>query len=180
MPKIKPRERTYIVLQGDDFERQRELAQAIEAAAVQASTPSRLGDSRSVREAAKAYDDFMEEARERGQVVPLRMLRPRGAFRALVAEHPARDGNEDDAANGFHSEDFPVALVLASIVREGDFATDADVEEFVDSLSDADFSGIYAEAYKLNEEMQRDPKVSLSSRLGQTSDETSQPPTRLG
>ena len=180
MPKIKPRERIHIVLQGDDFERSRELAAEVQAAAIQAGSPSRLSDSPSVMDAAKAYDDFMAEARERGQAVPLRMLQPRGAFRKMVADHPAREGNEADESNGFHSEDFPVALVLASVVRGGDFATDRDVEEFVDSLSDADFSALYSDAYQLNEEQQRDPKVSLSSRLGQTSDETSPPPTRLG
>ena len=180
MPKIQPRRRIHYVLQPEDFERHRELAMAIEAAAAQAGGPTRLGESQGVREAARAYDEFMAEAKERAIAVPLEMLTPRGAFRALVAEHPAREGNEDDAENGFHSEDFPVALVLASVAREGDFTTSKDVEEFVDSLSDADFNDLYSDAYALNEERQRDPKVSLSSRLGQTSDETSQQPTRLG
>lgn len=179
MPTISARTTTVTLFQGEDFDRELELRKALEAAAVNADNPRRLGDSQTVRQAAEAYDEFVAEAAERGVKVALRSVK-RSVWRELVAKHPPRPDNESDASWGFNEEGMADDLVPLSVLTGDEFRNQQDVDDFLDDLSDADYSALYSAAVRLNQAQGPDPKVSLSSRLALTGDETSQQPTKLG
>jgi hypothetical protein len=178
--------RTSVVplFQGDDLDPLSDLLAAVEQAAIKA--PRRLGDDTSVQEATRAYDDFVEEALTRAVKVTIGAL-PRKQWRDLVIANPPREDNEGDQARGFNRETMGDAVVYyvdamkgARTVVKVDPEPDEGIAAFLDSLSDGDFSKLYSAAVQLNEGAGPDPKVRLSSRLAQTSDETSESPARLG
>lgn len=179
MPTISARTTTVTLFQGEDYDRERELRAAVERAAVQADNPRRLGDSQDVRAAAAAYDAFVEEAAERGVTVTLQALK-RTQWREMVSKHPVREDNDVDAGWGFNYETLCDDLVPASVLTGDQFHNERAVQDFLDELSDADFSKLYSAAHELNQAQGPDPKVRLSSRLALTGDETSPQPTRLG
>lgn len=179
MPTITPRTTTVTLFQGNDFDAERRLRRAVETAAVKADNPKRIGDSPDVMAAAEAYDAFVAEAAARGITVTLQALR-RKDWRPLVAKHVPREDNDTDAAWGFNYETMCDDLVPASVVLGVQFMSTTDRDDFLDSLSDADFSSLYSEAVRLNQGAGPDPKVRVSSQLARTGDETSEEPTRLG
>jgi len=190
---ITPRTTVVTLLQGDDYDRIAELSAAVEQAATLAVTDGqrRLGDAPEVVDAAKAYDDFVAEAAERGVKVTLHAL-GRKAWGDLLKKHPVRQEestdsegvvttvpNATDSAHGFNVETLGDELVPAS-VAPGMFKTNAERDNFLDNLSDGEFSRLYSAAVPLNQSAGADPKARLSSRLVLTSVETLPSPDRLG
>jgi len=190
---IKPRSTVVTLFQGDDYDRIAELSAAVEQAAKVAVTDGqrRLGDAPEVVDAAKAYDEFVAEAAERGVKVTLHAM-GRKAWGELLAKHPVREETVTDAEGvvtttpheldshyGFNYETLGDDLVPASIAP-GQFDTNAERDNFLDNLSDGEFSRLYSAAVPLNQSAGADPKARLSSRLVPTSVETSPSPDHLG
>jgi hypothetical protein len=191
MPTIKLRRTTVVLFQGDDYDLIEEKLAAAQTAARSSGRAARLGDDEDdlvpaeVKTRAAEYDAAVAEAVERGQTVLVEAL-PRKTFRGLVVEHPPREDNDQDANWGFNYETLCDALVPASLplvdreTAEAQFGSEAERQEFLESLSDGDFSRIYSAAIKVNQGGVPDPKASLSSRLGLISGGSSEQPARLG
>lgn len=116
--------------------------------------------------AAKAAEDFAEEASPRGIQVILRSMGSRRKYRALKNAHPAREGDEIDKVAGFNTETFPEALVSACLASPA--MADAQREEWLDSLSDAEFNLFSMAAHQLHENLGADPKGWLLSASSQS------------
>jgi hypothetical protein len=196
------RHETVILWHGDDYQPLADLVAAVETAAKMAVAdgPARLGDDSGIREATAAYDAFREEALTRATQVELQAL-PRGGrnsdgsqrvtWRGLLAEHPPRkvfepaeqgDPREVDHPEdliGWNTETMPDPLVRASLVP-GQFESDEKRDQWLDGLSDPEFSRLYSAAVGLNMSGGPDPKARLSLLLDRTSTETSKSPERLG
>jgi hypothetical protein len=105
---------------------------------------------------------------------------PRRKFRAMVAAHPARDGEREDDALGVDADAFPETLLSfvddmdASVrtIVAPEFANRAAIEAFLDSLSDADFNRLFRAAFVLNRVPADDPKDLLAYEQISESDET--------
>lgn len=185
--KLTPRTTTVILFQGDDIEPAMELLREVQSSA-SVSTPLRMGDSlSSIEGPVRDYDTFIEGASDRAVHLRLTAL-PRKAYRALLSEHPVRqvpaeDGSLQpepiDAEYGFNFETFGDALIGACVDLE-QFDSEAERDEFIESLSDGDYSKVYSAALGLNRSLGPDPKLRLSTHLDLTSGETSEPPARLG
>lgn len=182
---LKRRTTTVLLFQGDDLDPISESARDAERA-VKTAPPSRLGDAEGpAHESLKAFDDLMDEATDRALKVRLTAL-PRKAYRDLLHKHPVRmvqseDGervNDEDAGWGFNRETFGDDIVPACVDAD-QFASAEQRDEFLDALSDGDFTKLYSAAVTLNQSQGPDPKVRLSSHLAPTSDETSTSPERL-
>lgn len=172
---------TVVLFQGDDLDPIEEHRARVERAAMVSSTPLRVGDEGippAVLEAAADYDAFMEGAVERA--VHLRLVAvPRRRYRELLAAHPPREGDEGDERAGFNIDALTDELVPESIAT-GQFDTDAERDEFLDDLSDAEWSQVSSAAVRLNEGGAPDPKARMTSHLTLGSGETSESPARLG
>lgn len=172
-----PKRTDEVVLYSDADQHQIDaLRRAIETAATSSPSPLRLGDDDDVVTAATAYDEFVAEAAQRGTKVTLENM-PGRKWRALVAEHPPREGNDDDAEWGFNVLTFADACVPPCVTGiDGQPATEDDI----DSLNDGDFSRVYAAVLRVNTGRGPNPKDSISATLRKTSPETSGSPARLG
>lgn len=183
MSAIKRRTGSVMVLQGDDYERLRELDAGLNNQ-VQ-GTPLRKGDPTPVREAAVDRDAFAAEARERALVFELQALGKTG-WRNFRAEYPPEKGNEDQVEFGFNTDTGGNAAVVASLlqVTQGgkplSLPSPAATEELLDDLSDGDFSRILTEIVNLNEGDGPDPKLSTSTLVTRAYGETEESPSRLG
>lgn len=190
---IKPRTATVPIYDGDDLHRLGELRRAADHAervvAAQDKArrgAARVGDDDEPSEAAQAltaarnaYDAFVDEASDRATFVDLQAL-PRRKFRNLMATHPPRKDNDEDAAWGVNMETFGDAL-LAYVDEESSdvrtvvapaFQTKADLEAFLDVISDGDFSDLFNVAYELNRAPSSDPKAQRFSVAPPISDVT--------
>ena len=208
MTALKVRTTTVVLFQGDDLDPIEALRQKAAEAGVrhenahrlaenQAAAPRRVSEgaetldelkaaSTSLTAAAKAYDDFMVEATERGESVELQAV-GRKRWRDLLKAHPPRkhtivgpDGvptevdDDVDGMWGFNYETLCDELVPESVVDKAKYTA-----EWLDALSDGDWSKLYSSAVNLNQGSGPDPKARLSSRIAQTSDGNSKPPARL-
>lgn len=189
---LKPRTAEKLIFHGDDMERLTGLRNAVvraEAAKVQAEDeaerasrgPRRAGDDLpdisekvAALEAAQAdYDAATDEAAARAVLVRLSAIGSK-RFRALLAEHPAREDDDTDAEFGVNVETFPRALLS---FRDGDVRTiiDPDVSaedlaEFLDDeCSDGDFEELWVLAFWLNKAQGVDPRLGKSSPATLTS-----------
>jgi hypothetical protein len=172
--KIEREKRSVALFKPEDRRQMAELLEAINTAATEAG-PKRIGDTDEnspVHLAAVAYDEFKAKALKRATKVGITALKGK-AWRALLTEHlPRKDVLDDegevveswpqDAQAGFNVDTMALPLVLLSIDAD-QFESTADLEEFVDDLSDPDFSRIYSEAVRVNTEAGPDPKWSASS-----------------
>lgn len=174
MTALKPRTTTVVLFQGDDLDPLNERLSAVVQAAPSAR---RIGDSDALADAQRAYDEFADEALDRAARITLQAMGHR-KWRDLLLANPPREGDEDDEAAGFNVEEFGYTVVPASIAP-GQFDSDRERDDFLDSLSDGDFSKLYSAAMGLNQNMGPDPKARLSSPPAQTSGETSESPARL-
>lgn len=175
MTTIKPRTTTVILFQGDDLDRVAELLEALNSA-ISSKGIGRVGDGDPVSEAAKAHDEFVTEATPRAESIDMQPL-PRKKWREIVTAHPPREGNDTDRFYGFNYETMGDDLVPASIVAP----EYAKADDFLDSLSDGQFSKLFSAAVLLNRGGDA-PKADLSARVSQviqTSSETSDSPDRL-
>lgn len=123
------------------------------------------GDDGSSEDATRAYNAFLAEARER---TPILVLAPLGRkeWRALAAQHPARDENKDDEnIGGFNEETWPEALILHPGTITEVLHSDRSAQVLVDSLSHGKFTSLYNDVYHLNTGLAIDPKeLPLSAR----------------
>jgi hypothetical protein len=184
----KPRTTTVVLFQGDDLDPIEERRQAFQRALVDQTRTvgvRRAGDDDldDAKEAGAEYDRFMDEALERAAHVQLQAL-PRSRFRQMVADHPPREDEKDEAGEvteshsedrryGFNVDTMADALVPASVVIEGQFANQPERDAWLDELSDAEFSKLYSAAILLNQGGGPDPKARFSSLIDRMSDETS-------
>lgn len=180
MSDLIPQRTDEVVLYLDEDQRELDrLHREVEAAAVKSSTPLRLGDDSDVVVAARAFDDFKDEAVKRGTKVSLRAM-PGRKWRALVAENPPRKDHGGDAEWGFnHLTMADVAVPPCVVSVGGKELTGAELEAALDSMSDGDFSKVYSHVLRLNTGQGPDPKDSISQRLPRSSVETSESPERL-
>ena len=170
-PTLSARTARIPLYQGDDLARIESLRADVERAKLSASGPARIGDTGSDLAAAKlALTEACEEAEPRAVVMVVQAL-GRRQWRALVTEHPARDGESQDEMMGVNSESFPDALVPLSIA-EPEFPSHADRDAFLDALSDADFNRLFRAAFTLNRVPADDPKDLLAYEQISASDET--------
>jgi len=186
------RHETVILWHGDDYQPLADLLKDVETAATTAvmDGPARLGDDPGTKSASAAYDAFREEALERATRVEMRAL-GRKAWRSLLGEHSPRkisekaeDGTEHEVMHpddqiGWNAETLPEPLVKACLVPD-QFESAETRDEWLDGLSDPEFSRLYSAAVGLNISGGPDPKARLSSLLDLTSTETSKSPERLG
>lgn len=173
MTTITPRAIEVVLMQGDDAARAEELLADIERIA---AGPQLRMNGEAVGSAIHAYNEHVEKAAERGVTLAVTAI-PRRKFRALMADHPPRSGNEDDADAGFNVDTFGDDLVPACITTE--FPSIADRDALLDSLSDAQWGRLVSAAVSANIGGQIDPKARLSSPLDQRSEEISELPDRL-
>jgi hypothetical protein len=176
---ITRRSATLVIYQGDDLERLSDLRREVSVAGARLQntigSPRRGGDEdpkAALRQAQQAFDDFVDEAAERAVEVRLQAM-GRKPFRALLADHPARqvedtDGkqvdHDDDVDYGANTETMFEPLLSASIVEPADLDLDA--------LSDGDAERLFATAFWLNRSPGGDPKEQRFSPDTRSSTET--------
>lgn len=180
MSDLIPQRTDEVVLYRDEDQRELDrLARELDAAAASSATPLRIGDDPDVVAKARAYDDFKAEAAERGIKVALKAM-PGRKWRAVVADHPPRKDHESDADWGFNHLTLADAVVPSCIASIGGQTLEGDaLGAALDSMSDGDFSRVYAKVLRLNTGQGPDPKDSISDRLRKTSSETSESLERL-
>lgn len=204
---IKPNTTVVTLLQGDDLDPIVSQSNAV-TQAVTTQPMSRVGDGEdetTIPPEVEAFNEFMDDVEDRAVKVRLTQL-PRKQYKTLRNEHPPRMEDSEngptehsaDARWGFNSETFGDVLVprcvelgqldpeddagrraLTTRMADGTYTPSVEVEEFLDSLSDGWFSKLYAAAISLNQGAGPDPKLRISSRHSQTSDETSDSHDRL-
>lgn len=111
--------------------------------------------------------DLREQMRDNTYPVRLRAM-PRPVWRAFVADHPPRrdDNNEivpDDRVMEVNVETFYDDLIRDSVI-DPDLSSDADWTEFVDGLTDYQFSELGAAAWALNRQEVSVPLSPAGSR----------------
>lgn len=181
------RTETVALFLNEDLARIAELAE-VASSAINSAGPRAMSEGDPVTDAAREYDEFVTEATDRARKVTLQALQ-RKQWRSLRAAHPVRmetvkekgeDGadvvserpNTEDEALGFDVDAMADSLVPASIAPN-QFDTPADRDQFLEDLSDPDFSRLYSAAVRLNTLGSSVPKANLSSRLAQIIGETS-------
>jgi hypothetical protein len=170
-PTLTARTTSIPLYQGDDLDKIESLRMDLARAKASASGNARVGDTDAdVKAATAALQAACDDAEPRAVVVVVKAL-GRRQWRSLVEAHPARDGNKDDEQFGVNSADFPDALLIASL-SEPTFPTPADRDDFLDSLSDADFTRLWRAAFLLNRVSADDPKDLLAYEQIRASDET--------
>lgn len=189
MVAITPRTRTVVLLQGEDEERLnalRETAAELRARAERAkrdrAKPATLLGSADpateAEEAAKAAeqeaDDFATEAEERGVKVVMRSV-GRKKWADLTKAHPVREDNDGDKVAGYNIETAPEDIVPACLASPA--LADAEREEFLDSLTFAQFDRLAWEAHALNRSPGADPTQRLLSASSHTSSATLNSPS---
>lgn len=182
---IKRRTATIVIYQGDDLERLSELRREVSVAEAKFQEavlrPRRGGDEdpkAAVRAAQQAFDAFVDEAAERAVEVHLQAM-GRKPFRALLAEHPARQvegpegkpvDHDDDIDYGANTETMFEPLMAASIMAPA--FTPPERQAFLDDLSDGDSERLFATAFWLNRSPGGDPKEQRFSSITRSSTET--------
>lgn len=181
MSTITPRTTTVTLMQGDDVAHIEDMYAAVNLAATTArlaaadelpvpEAPRRVAPAGpGVLEQAAAVDAFIVEATERAFIVKLDAL-GRTAWREIREKHPPVDGNEEHTAFGFDSDtigDELVPLCVARITKGGvdEPNKGAALAQFLESLSDGQWSQLVSAAIKINTDSRADPKPELSSRL---------------
>lgn len=184
------------IFQGGDLIRIAELEAAVNVATIQSGGNRRIGSraptdetKAAVLSAARAYDEFVEEAgEERAHRVTVEAL-PRKDWRALRKKYPPRpagdgvseDEAEQDKAFGFNVDELSEELVpqaVVSVTRGGKpaFTGAGDMQKWFDRLPDGEFQKIASAAVRVNIDDTPAPKADLSSRLSRIFAETSKSP----
>lgn len=159
-----------------EIDRLRDLVQkAIEGS----STPLRIGDDETVATRLAALKAFANEAAERGVKVQVKSIGRK--WRTVVAEHPPREKNDEDAQWGWNVLTLSDAVVPLCVVSIGGQALEGDaLQAEIDAMSEGDFSRVYSAAVKINTGRGPDPTELNSIELPTSSRETSESPARLG
>lgn len=170
-----------LLLSGDYAERLSALYEAaLEAAEHEASESAsgarRIGEQSAYTTLRAEHDALREEAERAGTVVVLKAL-GRKEWRAIKDKHPPRDAAEhgEDVAKadrlaGVNTESVEDDLVYASLV-EPEFSSRAAFDEWVDDLSEGEFTTIVNRAWALTNVAMVDPK-SLPASLTRSSGES--------
>lgn len=171
MPAIKPRTATVVIYQGDDLARLTELDDAATRAEVAkiradkaakdaarrvASLDEAMTEQDDLIAAEEAYDlavlerdEFAAEAEERGVLIVMHHL-PNKEWRRLKAAHPPREGDDEDAQFEVNVDTMPEEL-FAKMVDPDASTIEGPVDEFLDSLSSADYyNRLFMTALALN------------------------------
>lgn len=185
---IEPRTAVVPVYGGDYQDRLRHLDNQIEAAleAEKDGPPRMLAETLRSQELIKEYNELAQEAEKAATYVKLRALRRRTEWRPLADQHPPRTGDDvpeskrkSDERLGVNEETFREVLVPAAIVeltkdgntRAWSELTQAEQDEFLDVIADADFEALFINAYGLVNSFSSSPKVHASlptPRSGET------------
>lgn len=182
---LTPRTETVHIYQGDDLARMGVLENEIDVASIEplAERANRVagqpGTSAAAVDAARRYQDFVEEAKGRAFAVVVEAL-PRKKWREVRDLHPPRDNEPMDAAYGFNVDTIGEDLVQPSIttVALGDetvLGTERERETFLDQLSEGDWSRLVSAAVKCNVG-DGGPKDDMLSRISQMYGATSTSP----
>lgn len=143
--KMNQRGTTVTLYQGDDLDRLNDLRRAADALK---PGPNSTGVENGQHVAAEQeYTDFHAEATERAVAIELKPL-GRKAWQQLVLEHPPREDSDGDRAVGLNESTFSEPLVMASIVSPE--MSDAEKQEFLDSLTFGQFDTLYQDAFTIN------------------------------
>lgn len=173
-------QRTYEVtlFQGDDLDRLAVLSAA--AAKLKPRAPNALSTgtedgqyaaaAEAYAAAAQEHDGFLAEAKTRAVTVEMKPM-PRKAYQELQVGHPPRDDDDGDAVIGVNASTFAEPLLMASIV--GPVMSDAEKQEFLDSLNNAQFAHLADEALTINRVVFAPKEPLLASKLDPSSGETS-------
>lgn len=181
-PTIKRTTIEVTLLQGDDSIAAEELLAKVERAIELDERPARslrLVDDApaSLTDAAmREYNEFMDGAAERGATLTVTALRGR-EYRAILANHPPREGNLRDQQAGLNWDTIGDDLAPPSVTDQ--FATMAERDEFLEDLNHANQRRLVAACVHANQGGGVDPKARLSLPPAQTSGETSEQPERL-
>lgn len=167
MSAFQSRQAVVTIFQGDYLDRIQHLERKAKAAAEAEARSTLAVDAAESYRLAQEHDALVAEAEESAVHVKVQALR-RSAWKALIAEHPPREGNKDDEAVGVNEDTFKDALVAESIVEPADLSL-----EDLDELSDVDFDRLYYAAFTLNRAPVADPKANLASQMTRESDATS-------
>lgn len=159
--------------QGDDRAKIAELAEAV-ALAEQKRRASNVANQlltetpeAEVEAVVKKYNAALASAKNRALVVKLSAV-PYLAWRRIRAEHPPREGNDEDKLLGQNWDTFPLAVIIACWQDE----SVPNREATVAGLCEADFMLLFAAAQSLNVQQGFDPKAVTATDLMQANAET--------
>jgi hypothetical protein len=109
-----PRRTVDLCLRGDLQEEFEDLERQLQEENSRARTS--LADGGRAREIAEAMEALREQMVASTVVFRLQAL-PRGEFRDLVAQHPPRDGNKIDHANGYNVDTFEPVMIRTCLLE---------------------------------------------------------------
>lgn len=176
---IPQRTDTVVLYQDDDQHEIDRLRDAVQKSVESSATPLRLGDDETVSTRLAALKEFANEAAERGVKVEVKSIGRQ--WRRLVAEHPPREKNAEDAEWGWNVATLADAVVPLCVVSIGGQTLEGDaLQAEIDAMSDGDFSRVYSAAVRINTGRGPDPTELNSIELPTSSPETSESPDRLG
>jgi hypothetical protein len=164
MSVIKPRTATVDIYQGDYLDRLSRLEARYDDAVraeKRAGAPLRNSEVPESQRIADEHSALKAEADADKVVVTVGALTRKG-WRELIAQHPPRPDNDEDAAMSVNEDTLREALVPISVV-----SPELDAEDY-EAMSDVDYDRIYLTAWALNRGNPISPKV-LSSPASQES-----------
>ncbi len=183
---VKPRTSEVTIYQGDYLDRLRFLErQYDEMVKAESKTTPLLNDIPESTRLAEEHEALKAEAEKTAIHVQLRAVR-RSQYRELADAHPPRNGDDEDpqvvladSKMGVNEKEFRLVLVPAAIVqiRVGDDITEwsgmseDDREEFLDTITEADFELLFSHAFALVNAFGSAPKA-LKLPASQTSPES--------
>lgn len=101
---------------------------------------------------------------------------PFGKWDALVGDHPARDGNEDDKVLGVNTETF-FPLAVRACTTSPDVSDDDDWQEFCDTVAGGEWNRLCITVWRLNKRSLDVPKSpTVSAVLNAASGDSARPP----
>lgn len=180
MSTLIPQRTDEVVLYRDEDQHEIDRLRALVQKAIESSpSPLRIGDDERVSTRLDALKDFTNEAVERGVKVEVKAIGRQ--WRRVVAEHPPREKNDEDAEWGWNVSTLADAVVPLCIATIGGEIFEGDaLQAEIDVMSDGDFSRVYSAAVRINTGRGPDPTELNSIELPTSSPETSGSPARLG
>lgn len=159
--------------QGEDRAKLAELEEAVVLAEQKRRASSKANllltetPEAEVEAAVKKYNAAVAAAKKRALVVKLSAV-PYLAWRRLRAEHPSREGSDEDKLLGQNWDTFPLAVILECWQDDSVPNRAATVE----GLCEADFMLLFGAAHSLNVQQGFDPKAVTATDLMRANGET--------
>jgi hypothetical protein len=165
--------RAKLVAEFEDLERRLKVV-------IQDRDGDEFGGSGEATRLARRMEELREEMRQGTAVFWLRSIGPIRSG-SLMAEHPPRDGNEDDRRLGYNPETFYPAIIRAccyAIKQDGETLqasdlTDEDWQHLFRRLSYKQFDNLFGAAWLLDHGDVSVPTSPLASLISQRSGEGS-------